>query len=248
MPNRIIKESICTSENIDGLTEFQEIFFYRLMVNCDDYGRFDARQKILAARLFPLKDIRADKIDNALRALVSADLITLYTVDGKPYVQMNKWEKHQQIRNHKSKYPAMEDADIGGNVISIDINCPQMKSDASKCTRNPIQSESNPNPNPKEETDRRSASSRPTLDEVREYCKERGNAVDPEKWFNYYESNGWRVGKNPMRDWRACVRTWEKNGYDTGRGSQAKTNPALQYQTSNIPDDAFGDDFFVKLN
>jgi hypothetical protein len=97
-------------------------------------------------------------------------------------------------------------------------------------------------------TDRRSASSRPTLDEVREYCKERGNAVDPEKWFNYYESNGWRVGKNPMRDWRACVRTWEKNGYDTGRGSQAKTNPALQYQTSNIPDDTFGDDFFVKLN
>ena len=55
---------------------------------------------------------------------------------------------------------------------------------------------------------------RPTLDEVREYCAERGNRVDPERWYAYYESNGFRVGKNPMKDWKACVRTWERNGYD----------------------------------
>ena len=42
MPNRIIKESICTSCEIDSLTPEQEVFFYRLIVNCDDYGRMDA--------------------------------------------------------------------------------------------------------------------------------------------------------------------------------------------------------------
>ena len=52
----------------------------------------------------------------------------------------------------------------------------------------------------------------PTLDEVREYCNERGNRVDPQRWFDFYVSNGWRVGKNPMKDWRAAVRTWERNG------------------------------------
>lgn len=51
---------------------------------------------------------------------------------------------------------------------------------------------------------------KPTLNEVADYCAERGNNVDAEKWYDYYESNGWRVGKNPMKDWRAAVRTWEK--------------------------------------
>ena len=49
MPNRIIKESICTSDTIDQLSPEEEIFFYRLIVNCDDYGRMDARPQILRA-------------------------------------------------------------------------------------------------------------------------------------------------------------------------------------------------------
>ena len=55
MPNRIIKESVCTSDSVDGLSWFEEVFFYRLIVNCDDYGRFDARPAVLKSRLFPLK-------------------------------------------------------------------------------------------------------------------------------------------------------------------------------------------------
>jgi hypothetical protein len=50
----------------------------------------------------------------------------------------------------------------------------------------------------------------PTLDEVRRYCAERKNRVDPQKWMDHYESNGWRVGRNPMRSWQAAVRTWER--------------------------------------
>ena len=52
---------------------------------------------------------------------------------------------------------------------------------------------------------------KPTLDEIKAYCQERGNNVDPEKWFNYYSANGWKVGKNPMKDWKAAVRTWERS-------------------------------------
>jgi len=55
MPNRIIKESICTSNNLDSLLPEEEVFFYRLLVNCDDYGLMDARLSILRAKLFPLK-------------------------------------------------------------------------------------------------------------------------------------------------------------------------------------------------
>ena len=56
MPNRIIKESICTSDSIDSLSWFEEVLFYRLIVNCDDYGRFDGRPSIIKSRLFPLKE------------------------------------------------------------------------------------------------------------------------------------------------------------------------------------------------
>lgn len=156
MPNRILKESICCSENIDQLTAFQENFFYRLIVNCDDYGRMDARPKVLASKLFPLRDVRLNQITDALHALTSAELVVLYQKDGHPFLQMKTWDRHQSIRAKKSKYPEPEsncmqlhaDEIICNQLQSNDINCNQLKSSESKCSRNPIQYESNPNPNP----------------------------------------------------------------------------------------------------
>ena len=51
---------------------------------------------------------------------------------------------------------------------------------------------------------------KPTIDEVKQYCLERNNNIDAEKFVDYYDSIGWLVGKKPMKDWKACVRTWEK--------------------------------------
>lgn len=69
----------------------------------------------------------------------------------------------------------------------------------------------------------------PTLEEVKAYCDERKNGVDPQRFIDYYSSNGWKVGKNPMKDWKAAVRTWEKNGYDSGKKQSAPqvTNSSL---------------------
>lgn len=53
----------------------------------------------------------------------------------------------------------------------------------------------------------------PTLEEVQAYCRERNNKVDAERFIDYYSSNGWMVGKNKMKDWKAAVRTWERNQY-----------------------------------
>ena len=52
---------------------------------------------------------------------------------------------------------------------------------------------------------------KPTLEEVEAYCLARGKGVDPQKWYDYYSANGWKVGKNPMKDWKAAVRTWERS-------------------------------------
>jgi predicted phage replisome organizer len=50
----------------------------------------------------------------------------------------------------------------------------------------------------------------PKLEEIQEYCKERNNTVNAEKFFDFYQSKGWLVGKAAMKDWKACVRTWEQ--------------------------------------
>lgn len=54
---------------------------------------------------------------------------------------------------------------------------------------------------------------RPSVDEVKAYCAERGNGVDARRFVDFYESKGWMVGSSPMQDWRACVRKWEDDSY-----------------------------------
>lgn len=54
----------------------------------------------------------------------------------------------------------------------------------------------------------------PTLEEVRAYCQERKNNIDPERFIDYYTAKGWKIGKEPMKDWKAAVRTWEKNNFN----------------------------------
>lgn len=68
---------------------------------------------------------------------------------------------------------------------------------------------------------------KPTLEEVKEYCLERNNNVDAELFINYYESNGWKVGRNSMKDWKACVRTWERNKVNQHKESRYEREKRL---------------------
>ena len=58
---------------------------------------------------------------------------------------------------------------------------------------------------------------KPTIEEVQNYCKERNNNINAESFIDYYEANGWKVGRNSMKDWKAAVRTWEKRETKTNK-------------------------------
>ena len=64
--------------------------------------------------------------------------------------------------------------------------------------------------NSKEKDTGKNKFSPPTLEEVQAYCIERGNNVNPETFINFYESKGWMIGKNKMKNWKACIHTWEQ--------------------------------------
>jgi hypothetical protein len=70
----------------------------------------------------------------------------------------------------------------------------------------------------------------PTVDEVRTHCLERGNTIDPEAFVAFYESVGWHVGKKPMKDWRAAVRTWERRQAQDGKAKTISPKPLTPEQ------------------
>lgn len=233
MPNRILKESICTSDSVDSLSWFEEVLFYRLIVNCDDYGRFDGRPAIIKNRLFPLKEsLTAKAISKAVNTLVTAGLVVLYEFEGKPYLYLPTWNDHQNVRAKRSKYPSPE-----GCVIAHENICNHMYADVPV-----IQSESESNNippySPKGEcspTGEAPPHSRrfipPDVDEVQAYCRERNNHIDAQRFVDFYASKGWKVGKEPMKDWKAAVRTWERRNDTPARASPRPNRGRDQYST-----------------
>ena len=65
---------------------------------------------------------------------------------------------------------------------------------------------------------------KPTIEEVKQYCLERNNNVDAEHFIDYYNSNGWKVGKNAMKDWKATIRNWERTNKEKSNGNSTKYN------------------------
>ena len=113
MPNRMIKESIHGSEKISGLTDFQFRLWVHLITYVDDYGRGDARPAIIKGTCFPLRErVTVKDIDIALHALAGAGCVSLYEVDGKPYLYFPSWGDHQRIQTKRSKYPAPQESTV----------------------------------------------------------------------------------------------------------------------------------------
>ena len=163
MPNRVLSESVKRSEQIDQLSWFDEVVFYRALLTADDYGCLDGRPKLLKSDLFPTRDdVTRKSIEESLAKLTSTDLLRAYEVSGKPYMLFPTWEKHQRIRRRKQKYPwpcgrendvcpygAAECRKTAATCCKSAADCGQV---ADKCRTSaancPRESESNPNPNP----------------------------------------------------------------------------------------------------
>jgi len=84
----------------------------------------------------------------------------------------------------------------------------------------------------------------PTLEEVTSYCKERKNSVDPQRFIDFYESKGWMIGKNKMKDWKAAVRTWERRNNNTSKQDKPTQRPQ---NAANFTQRQYDDDFYERL-
>lgn len=74
----------------------------------------------------------------------------------------------------------------------------------------------------------------PTVEEVRAYCTERGNSIDPQSFVDFYTSNGWKVGKNAMKDWKAAVRTWESRDSKPQSPNSVRASRHFKHSSESI--------------
>lgn len=147
MPNRIIKESICTSDKIASLSDFEFRLWASLLVLVDDAGRGDARPAIIKGRAFPLRErVSVKDIENALHGLAAKGCVSLYEVGGKPYFWFPTWGDHQRLDRAKPKYPGPDEADLMPRIVADCGDLPQIAADCG------LNTNTNPNTNPNTNT------------------------------------------------------------------------------------------------
>ena len=201
---RMFAKSIVDSDAFIDMPMSARLLYYDLGMRADDDGFVNSPKKIM-------RMIGATNDD--MNILLMRKFVIAFE---SGVVVIKHWRIHNYIqsdRYHPTKY-AEEKAQLtvkANGAYTMDTKCIQPVSNMDTEVRLGKVSQ-----------DKVSLSSgdkhHPTLEEVKEYCSERGNKVDPERWFDYYTSNGWKVGKNPMKDWKAAVRTWERT--DEGRANK----------------------------
>jgi len=177
----------------------------------------------------PLNTVRL-----ALKTFQQFQMIEI--IDGT--ICIANWEKHQNIDKlaelREYNRLAQQKSRAKRKLLSAgksDVNDSQENVNDSQGTD--IEEEKEEEKEKKKENVKRF--SPPTIEEVKAYCAERKNNVDAQRFVDYYTSNGWLVGKNKMKDWRAAVRTWERNNSSSSKNS----NIAVNNNASNDLDDIF---------
>ena len=175
--------------------------FYRSFRDC-------LRKKPAKLRLEVLETIINYALDGEIPGRFSDDAESLFTLI-KPLLDSNTQKAKGAIHGALGGRPKQENKNPMGYENKNPMGYPQEQKVE---TLSPIKNKDKEiNKDIEKENIKEKRFVKPTVKEVMEYCKERRNNVDPETFVNFYESKGWKVGSNPMKDWKAAVRTWEQS-------------------------------------
>jgi hypothetical protein len=213
MPSRLIRESLLDSERYWSVTiEARQMYLHMLLL-ADDFGCISVSPTFLRRRCFNDSPSH-ERIAKLLNELNDADLIRLYDHDRACFAFIPRFR--QRLQRNTLKHPTPPDWALEG-----DEHAKQLFNGIKNKSINPtvgqrLETRSPSVPQPPEVKRReekevhRARFAPPSLEEVTAFVKESGSTVDPVTFIDYYTSNGWKVGKNPMKDWKATVRRWSR--------------------------------------
>lgn len=232
MPNRIIKESITTSEKLASLSDFEFRLWIGLITQADDAGRGDARPAVIKGRVFPFRErLTVKDVGSSLRALADKGCVTLYEIGGRPYFYFPNWSKHQRVRDCKPKYPEP----IEDSLRQVAADCGEARQSAAIIQSNPIQSES------ESKSKRDNARAKHKYgeyknvlladDELEKLKAEYADYLDRiERLSSYLASTG-----KTYKSHYATIRNWARADAEKGRDNGAKQGSSPQRNAEETP-------------
>ena len=226
---RMINASIVETDLFVDMPLSAQCLYFHLNVNADDDGFVGSPKRIQ-------RSIGAS--DDDLKLLIAKGFVIVFQ---SGVIAITHWKMHNTIK--KDRYTETIYTDelnqlgssenkaymlIGDNVETIrnqngtkqEPKCLQNgTTDKNRLDKNRLD-KNRLDKNRLEESENNRKSNRfapPSVDDVRAYCLERGNNIDPDKFVDYYTGNGWMIGRNKMKDWKATVRSWEHNDYSNNK-------------------------------
>lgn len=190
---RMIDPNIWVSEDFSCLNNLEKLVFIGLFSFADDEGYGKANPILIRNSLFPYSDdVRTADIEKSLCSIAAHMSVVFYETDGKQYYYLTNWNKWQSIQKPKaSSVPKPTDTIqylYGSNTIQV---LPKEKEKEKKAIEK-----------------KGGGIDVPSLDEVKAYCRDNNIDIDCDKFFNHYESVGWKVNGIPITNWKARVKNW----------------------------------------
>ena len=192
---------------ISGGDTYTIIYLKLLLLSLKDEGKlyYDGVESDFIKELALTIDETDDDVMVTVNYLINQGLLEVVTENDEYYLteipnligSETAWaEKKRRYRQNKQRTLSLMSPTHVRQEIAIEKDIEIEKDSSAKST-----------------TTKRKRFEKPTLSQIEQYCIERNNTVNAEQFFDYYESNGWKVGKNSMKDWKAAVRTWERSEY-----------------------------------
>lgn len=196
------------------------LFYLKLLLESIDHKgelRFSDTIPYNEQMLSVITGTNVDIVKAAMEVFIGLNMIEMLD-DGTIY--MSETEKlidgetasAKRVRDHRQKQRALQcNSDVTKCNTDIDIEKDieiELELDTEKELESKAASQPAPPPMPDKSKSKRFI--KPTLEEIRQYCSDSGYGIDADYFYDYYEGNGWKVGKNPMKDWRATVRNWAR--------------------------------------
>jgi hypothetical protein len=210
---RMFAKTIIDSDAFLDMPLSTQALYFHLSMRADDEGFINNPKKI--QRMIGASD-------DDMKVLIAKSFIIPFE---SGIVVIKHWKIHNYIRGDRIKHTVYSEErqlldikDNGAYTYVADI-CQTDDSQMSvKCQHRLGKDSIGKVREGKDSIESKAKSTRfvpPTLEQVQDYCRERGNDVDAQRFIDFYESKGWMVGKNKMKDWKACVRTWERGSKKT---------------------------------
>ena len=190
---RMFDKTITNSDDFLEMPDSSQNLYFHLSMNADDDGFVNNWKSIMR--------MTGHKEDD-LKVLIAKQFIIPFD---SGVIVIKHWRINNYLRIDRyveTKYKTEKSQLITDNNLVYQLDTNGIHSiDKNSIDKNSIEE--------KEIYKEKERFKKPTLEEVEDYCKERNNEIDPQKFIDFYEAKDWMIGKNKMKDWKACVRTWE---------------------------------------